>query len=327
MVYDAHARARRRSLMSTANPRHARTGTPFLFLWLGVLGHLLWGAYPVFAKRAMQEVPKFSLLIFAWLMVAAAGIGVTRVRDGVPLRTLARTLLHTRTLWALSVFVVLRSVSNVVAIDLTRAVWVQLIYLLTPFVVALLGSWLFNQPTPRFTYGALLLGTLGSALVLVEDWSQVAGNFSQRDIWGLGTALFSMLALAMYFQMVRRSHLRAASPGMIMTQQGLSALPVFGLLSLLSGEDWHAWGHVSAGGWLAVLAVIFLVQVSGNLIQITAVSKVSPAAITNMMALRLVSALTLGWLILGEQLHTVWQWVGVGIVIGTVTLYLRLQRS
>ncbi len=313
--------------MRQASPRPSTAPSIWPYIWLGVVGHLIWGSYPVLAKRAIQEAPKFSMLVFAWLMVVAGGLIVARVRDGLSWRQMAHTLMRTRTLWLLSLFVVTRSVTNVLAIDLTRALWVQLINLMAPFVVALLGAWVFDQPTPRFTYGALVLGTIGSALVLVEDWSQLQANFTGQDLLGLGTAMTSMLALAMYFQLVRRSHLQHTSGGLIMAQQGLSALPVFLLLSWLSGENWGAWTSISLGGWLAVLAVIFLVQVAGNLIQITALGGVSPALVTNMMALRLISALVLGWLILGEKLHTPWQWLGFVVVIATVTLYLHLQRT
>ena len=313
--------------MATTFPSHPSRPSIWPYIWLGIAGHFIWGAYPVFAKRAVQEVPKFSLLVFAWLMVIGGGLLVAHRRDGLSWREMVRTLTHTHTLWALALFVVLRSVTNIIAIDLTRAVWVQLINLMAPFVVALLGAWMFDQPTPRFTYGALVLGTVGSALVLVEDWTQLSANFTGRDLLGLATSVVSMLALAMYFQLVRRSHLHHASRGMIMAQQGLAALPVFVALSWLTGEDWSAWQTVSFSGWLAVLAVIFVVQVAGNLIQITALSGVSPALVTNMMALRLISALALGWVILGERLQTPWQWLGFVVVILTVSLYLQLQRE
>ena len=93
-------------------------------------------------------------------------------------------------------------------------------------------------------------------------------------------------------------------------------------LSLLIGEDRTQWRTVSAGGWLAVMAVIWLVQVGGNVVQISALGGTNPALITSMMALRLVSALALAWLILGERLASPTQWLGVVLVIGAVTGYL-----
>ena len=232
-----------------------------------------------------------------------------------------------RSRWRRLCRVAIRAVTNLLSIALTKAVWVQLINILAPFPVALLGVWVFGQSTPRYTYRALLLSTLGAVLMLVQDWSHIGAGITQTDVWGLALALVSMLAFAFYYQLIRRSHVHDVTSGLIMFQQGLSMATAFLILTVVTGEDWIAWTSVSTGGWLAVLAVIFVVQVGGNLAQIIAVGGVTPALITSFMALRLVSALVLGWLILGERLVSPTQWLGAALVVGTVTGYLWLQKS
>ncbi|RME82508.1 MAG: DMT family transporter [Caldilineae bacterium] len=301
--------------------------TPWPYVGLGVLAQFIWGSYPVFAKRAVMETPKFSLLTFAWLASMLVGALLMRWREHIPWQQVWTTFRRMRILWALSGFLAVRSVTNIVAIELTRATWVQLINLLTPFAVALLGVWFFEQPIPRYTFRALLLSLTGAVLMLVQDWSDIALGMTWRDGLGLATALLSTLSLAFYFQLVRRGRIRQVSSGMIMVQQGMTMWPVFLALSLLIGEDWSAWGSVSGMGWVAIMAVIWLVQVSGNLIQITALGGANPALITSLMALRLVSALLLAWLLLGEMLVTPAQWLGALLVILTVSIYLWLQRD
>ena len=296
------------------------------YVWLGVLGHMIWGGYPVVAKRAIADVPKFSLLFLASVAAMFMGLWLVRRRDRMSWRAMRRGMSREPMMWGLAFFVVARSVSNIMAISLTRAVWVQLIYMLTPFLVALLGIALFHDPAPPYTFRALLFSTLGAALMLVQDWSQVMAAFTPRDIVGLGVALFSALSLAMYFQMVRRSQLREATRGLIMVQQGLAMAATFLALSWLTGEDWSQWTTASTGGFLAALAAIFVVQVGGNFVQITALGGANPALITSMMALRLISALVLGGLILGEHLTQPSQWLGAMIVSITVTIYLWLQN-
>ncbi len=44
------------------------------------------------------------------------------------------------------------------------------------------------------------------------------------------------------------------------------------------------------------------------------------------MAWRLISALALGALLLGERLTSLWQVLGAVIVLVTITVYLRRQR-
>ena len=289
------------------------------------MGQLVWGSYPVAAKRAIMEAPKFPLLLMATSVATGVGFWMLYREGGRTWRSIAHVLIYEKALWGLAIFVVLRSVSNIVAIDLTRATWVQLIYLLTPFMVAILGALFFQEPTPRYTYRALFLSTLGAIMMLVADWSHVWAGFSQRDVWGLALALASMLALALYFQMIRRSSRRRASNGMIFFQQSLAMAVTYLALTLWSGEDWSRLLALSRGGWGAVLWVVFIVFVGGNLLQITAISGASPALITSLMPLRLISALALGWIVLGEQLTTLWQWVGAGLVLVTVSGYLWLQ--
>lgn len=303
--------------------------TPFArlskYVWLGLLGQLVWGSYPPTAKRALMEVPKFSLLLLATTASVGVGLGLMRREDARPWSEVLRFLFREKVLWALAVFVVLRSVTNLLAIDLTRATWVQLIYLLTPFAVALLGTLFFGEPTPPYTYPALALSTLGAALTLIEDWRDIAAGFTSRDLLGLGVAGLSMLALATYFQLVRRSSRRAAGRGLIMVQQGLAMSLTYLVLTLVTGESWAPWRQVSPTGWLVVGWVVGGVFMLGNVLQVTALGGANATLITSLMPLRLVSAMALGGWLLGERLRTPWQWLGAGLVLVTVSGYLALQ--
>lgn len=279
----------------------------------------------MFGKRAILEIPKFSLLLLGTSATLLASFWLIRRSDDRPWREIFKLLLHSKALWGLSFFVVLRSVSNLVALEMTRATWVQLIYLLTPFMVAILGALFFGESTPRYTYRALLLSTFGATLVLIKDWSDVFAGFSSNDIWGLTLAIFSMTALATYFQMIRRSSRGHASNGLIMFQQSLTLALTYLALTLFTGEDWSQWSAASSQALFAALLVIFGIQVVGNILQITAIGGASPALITSLMPLRLVSAILLAWIVLGERLNTPWQWLGAFIVLVTVSGYLWLQ--
>lgn len=299
---------------------------PWHYVWLGLLGHLLWGSYPVFAKRAVLEIPKFSLLVVASAGTMLVGAAVVRWYDRLSRQQVWAVLSREPALWALAVFAVTRSVTNIVSIELTRATWIQLVNILTPFPVAFLGAWFFGQPVPRYTYRALFLSTAGAALMLVQDWSQVAAGFTTRDLLGLAVAGLSTLALATYFQLIRRSRLREATGGLIMFQQGLALVVTYVVLSRGAGEDWSAWSSASAMGWVAVAWVVGMVMMLGNLVQIVAIGGTNPTLVTSLMALRLVSALILGWWVLGERLVIASQWLGMVLVIVTVTAYLWLQN-
>ena len=297
----------------------------WLFIWMGVAGHLIFGAYPVFAKLAIAEVPKFSLLFLSTSATLLASLWLIRRKDSRAWLQILGLIFRSKTLWVLVFFVIARSVTNILAIDMTRATWVQLIYLLTPFLVAILGALFFGEPTPRYTYRALLASTFGATLVLIADWTDIFAGFTTRDVWGLALAVFSMLMLATYFQMIRRSSRNHASSGMILFQQSLALATTYLILTLATGEDWGRWQTASPAGLFYALGFIFGIQVLGNLLQVSAVSGANPALITSVMPLRLIGTLTLGWFLLNEHLTSPWQWLGAGIVLVAVSGYLWMQ--
>ena len=308
--------------------RMSRWKWPFrlsLYVGLGVAAQLIWGSYPPAAKRALQEVPKFSLLFLGTGASALAGLWLMWREETRAPREIWRFLTGEKAMWALAVVVALRSLSNIFAIDFTRATWVQLVYLMTPFAVAILGALFFGEPTPPYTYQALVLSSVGAALTLVRDWSDVRAGFTSRDFIGLGLAVLSMLLLSLYFQLVRRNSRRDAGRGMIIAQQGLAMMTTYAILSTATGESWSAWLHLSAAGWGVVLWLVFGIFTLGNVLQVTALGGANAALITSLMPLRLVSAVALGWLLLGERLSTPLQWLGAVLVLLTVSAYLWMQ--
>lgn len=58
-----------------------------------------------------------------------------------------------------------------------------------------------------------------------------------------------------------------------------------------------------------------------------AIRQIGAPTVSAIMPFRLISTLTLSWLLLGERLQTVWQAVGAAIVLITVSIYLWRQRG
>ena len=107
--------------MKTEKAVAAPAGTDvWRYVWLGLLGHLLWGSYPVFAKRAVLEVPKFSLLLVASFGTVLAGAAVMRWRDGLSRQQVWAVQRREPAIWAVALFAMLRSTTNIVSIELTR---------------------------------------------------------------------------------------------------------------------------------------------------------------------------------------------------------------
>ncbi|HID34745.1 MAG TPA: hypothetical protein EYP25_09320 [Anaerolineae bacterium] len=77
-----------------------------------MMGQLVWGSYPVAAKRAIMEAPKFSLLLVATSVAMGVGFWMIYREGERTWRAIAHVLIYEKALWGLAIFVVLRSVSN-----------------------------------------------------------------------------------------------------------------------------------------------------------------------------------------------------------------------
>ena len=191
-----------------------------------LLAHTAWGAYPVLARslQTVSAIPSMALLalgnLIALLVYAPFVLG-----------RVDRRFLAPRAIWAFTLVVVLRAITNVLSARFTLAIYVQLITLLTPLVVALLSAALFRERLPRFTWPAIALSLLGSLLMMSGD---IGGHglslaLSGGDLLGIGLAVVSMLSLSLYMILVPRTVKDAAM-----------------ILTVIAGSDASAPGSMDA---------------------------------------------------------------------------------
>jgi drug/metabolite transporter (DMT)-like permease len=96
-------------------------------------------------------------------------------------------------------------------------------------------------------------------------------------------------------------------------------------LSFLVGEDWSRWWTIGTTDWLVFGAFSFGVLLGANMVQIGALRHLGAPLVSTLMAWRLVSALIVAALLLGERLTSLWQGMGALIVLVTITWYLSRQ--
>jgi threonine/homoserine efflux transporter RhtA len=63
----------------------------------------------------------------------------------------------------------------------------------------------------------------------------------------------------------------------------------------------------------------------GGLTQVLAISRINASLFSTLLSWRLVIAVGVGWLLLGERLTSAWQALGLAMVVVTITLYVRHQ--
>lgn len=284
--------------------------------------HTGWGIYPVLGRylQTVSGLPSMSVLVLGGIPMTLLLVLVILPRHGW-------RIYATPILWVFGVVTVLRSITNILSQRYTLAIYVQLIGLLTPFLVVMLSRLVLKERTPRFTTPAILLSTTGALLMMsTVTRGRISFELTASDWLGITLALASSLFLALYMILVRRTVATQASGVAVLAFQTvliqISALT----LSLWWGESWASWLTLTPQDWAVFAAYGVLVVIGANGLQIAAIRHLGAPMVSSLMGWRLLATLGAGMLLLGEHLTSPWQVLGMVIVLGTVTWYLSQQR-
>ncbi len=280
--------------------------------------HTGWAMYPVLNKALLAYLPPFTLLMVANSFSLVIAFFIARPR-------LSRALFANRALWIFALVTAARSITNILAVKYTLAIYVQLVNLSTPFYAAWLGRLLLKERIPPYTFHALAVSSLGAYLVISPNPSGLQLPRGSTDLLGIALALLSSAFLALYMTWSRKMTTRDLHPSGVYFQQTLTLAILYASLSLLNGEDWRILQDQSAQVWLGIVALTLVVLVGAALLQIWALSAINVTLFSTLISWRLVVALIVAWPLLGERLASIWQVIGALLVMATVTSYLAYQ--
>ena len=295
---------------------------PWIFAALAA--HTGWGAYPVLARylQTVTLLPSISLLAAGSAVALVALLIVVRPR-------LELRIFRSPLMWLFIVVLIARATTNLLATRYTLAIYVQLITLMTPFLVVLFSATFLRERLPPYTWRAIIIATVGALLMMSGDLNQAELGlaFTPQDWLGMGLAFASSLTLALYMIIIRRSA-RHQIPGKSMLLVQLGAILVFSLIvSPILGEEWQRWLAMTPFDWLIFAAFSLGVLFGANLGQVGALRHLGAPMVSSLLAWRLVSALIFAALLLDERLTSPWQFLGALIVLITITWYLQRQSS
>lgn len=306
-------------------PQAHEVSSTVLWPWIlvALAAHTGWGAYPVFVRylQTVSLLPSMSLLAVG-SMVAFIGL-LLFFRPHLEWR-----IFRSRLLWAFAAVLIARAITNLLSAKFTLAIYVQLINLMTPFLVVLLSVTLLKDRIPPYTGRTILIAFIGALLMMSGDISKtgLSVSLTSSDWLGMGLALFSSFSLATYLILVRRTvHHNITGDALLVVQ--LAAIVAVSLpLSLLLGEDWNRWRELQNFDWLVIAAFSLGVLLGANLGQIGALRQLGAPLVSSLLAWRLVVALVVAAFLLDERLTSPWQLLGALIVVLTISWYLWQQR-
>lgn len=299
------------------------SATPWLWYAAALAAHTGWGIYPVLGRylQTVADLPSMSVLILG-------GIPMTLMLFLYVLPRYGWRIYAVPMLWVFGAVTVMRSITNILSQRFTLAIYVQLVGLLTPFLVVLLNRLILQEKPPRHTLTAIVLSTSGALLMMSQGLGAngLALALTASDWLGIGLAFGSSLFLALYMILVRRTAQHQIPGEAVLVFQTvliqISALAI----SLSIGENWGQWLTLDRTGWAVFAAYVILVVIGANGLQIASIRHLGAPLVSSLMGWRLVSTLSAGMLLLGEHLTSPWQALGMVIVLATVTWYLNSQQ-
>lgn len=285
---------------------------------LALFAHTAFGLYVVLVKYLLRYLPAFASLAVAFGLAVPITFLVAR-------RNLNWGRLWRTDMLLLSGIVIARSVSKLLAVQFTLATYVQLIDLSIPFLAPIAAWILLRERMPSGTLRALAITALGSFLVIAADPFHVRLPNGKSDLIGVALALVSSIMMALGVVLTRYLTNQKVSPTSVFFQQLLAVAGAYAVLSALSGESWQPFSSVALSTWMIYGLFILFAVLGGGLTQVLAISRINASLFSTLLSWRLVIAVGAGWLLLDERLTSAWQVLGVGMVIMSITLYLRHQ--
>jgi drug/metabolite transporter (DMT)-like permease len=299
-------------------------GVSWVWVAAALIAHTGWGIYPVLGRymQTVSNLPSLSILVVGGIPMLLLMLFYVIPHNGW-------RIFRSHQLWLLGLVVVIRSITNLLAARFTLSIYVQLITLMTPFIVIVFSQIFLHEPAPDYTGRAILFSFIG-AVMMMSAGVGVAGvhlALTASDWLGLGLAFGSAISLAFYMIIIRNTARHDLPFDAVLVFQSVVIMTSALAISLLIGEDWSIWLDNGPTDWLVVAAYILLVVFGANGLQIGALRHLGAPMVSSMMAWRLVSALILGGLLLGERLSSWWQFAGALLVLVTITWYLWRQRD
>jgi len=236
------------------------------------------------------------------------------------------SLLRLKMLPLMILVTLIRVITNLLSPKFAMAVYVQLVTLAAPFMVALLNTLVGREKLPAFTIPALLLCTIGGSMMILSSIFPFKFTISNEDWLGIGLGGLSALFLALYMMLVKEMADNTKGEELLFFLTS-PVVMICLLLSFIMEEDWSPWIKLDLYSWGVWIAFSFGVILLCNLLQISSIRVLGAPMVSTMIAFRLVSTLVFSAVMMDEELSDIFQFTGAFIVLGTVTGYMWIHQK
>lgn len=282
---------------------------PFI---ISIIAHSMFGLQPVIGRYLFKF---YSLPPFALLFLSFATLSIL-YSPRIFLRWRSMNKISRKVIISFIICIVASNACKIFSVKYTKAVYVQLINLLVPFIVSLFAYFLLGERLSIVNCLFLIFTILGAVMVIFGRAPDELTTIELTDTDWIGILLSfgSAFFTALYLLIVKSSSSNAESLTMIQFMSGLLYL----IPSLAFQEDLNKFYSLDRHGWIVFFffSVGYMIGVTSN---IYSIGKLGASTVSSLISWRVIVSVLGSWLFLGEVFSTAWQYVGCVIVVVAVT--------
>jgi drug/metabolite transporter (DMT)-like permease len=250
---------------------------------------------------------------------------------------------------------VFMSFMNVSSTYFTSAIYAQLISLSSPFIISVCSFLIMNRFVPdeekeRWSWKylvAMIITVIGSCMIIIGsavnktqdetkwyqfiytvklDWNKLGNGLTLSDGIGMMISFLATVLQAVYIMSMRfmKNAGVKMSDELLFGLQELTLVIVF-IIPCAIIDDKTVWAHLNIMDWIMFFFSSLCVYLIANLTSIYAIRIGGPSLYGNVLAIRLVSAVLVSGFIVDEWLQSVYQFLGICIVISSVSYFLYVR--
>jgi drug/metabolite transporter (DMT)-like permease len=311
----------------------------------GILCHALFGFTAAVARKLQlgsTPMPTFALLFLSNLfsLLCYIPIGSYKFYKLTDKRDEMKYYFKNFVVYVFAISMTLASMFKMLSSKYTSAVFAQLSLQMTPFVVTLFSFFLLREMITKIAVICLGFTVGGGVLVMIAgssrrstanwtmnwtiDFGHIGSGFDWTDLIGIGFGLASAVGLAMFTISIKYATAKSKRKIEKLALMGAGLVVMitsYGALSLIFQENWFVMLQFGSTEWIYLIVYILATTV-GLYAEMYAIPIIGPSWFSSVMALRLVVTVISSWPILQEQMDNIWQFVGCGIVIVGVSVFL-----
>ncbi|PHS26779.1 MAG: EamA family transporter [Methylophaga sp.] len=210
----------------------------------------------------------------------------------------------------------LASLLDLMGLELITAQLERLTLFTYPFMVAIIGYFLFNEPLTRRLIVALVITYSGLMLVMGQEL-QLTGN---NVMLGVALVLGSALSFSFYVLFSKRFIKKLGSP--LFTSLAMIASSIFGLIHGAVVLDW-ATLSLSAMAWLWLVMLVVFSTVIPSFMMTESINRIGPAQTGIVGMLGPIFTIVLAVYLLDEPFSLMIALGGVMILLGVFSLMVK----